>query len=217
MDEIISINAIVTDFYKPLFDKFFLPSIQNSPVPINIYNSGIYGDGFGKEFKQNIQFKIGKIIDSLKNKKPNQIVVWSDVDIIFCKTMPIILNDLLAHTKNQDISASPEHANGNYFNSGFLCVRSVEKNVLFFERLLQLISEKNITEQPEMNRLVCEKFLDIKVQTLPIRYWNMTVGIYVSDPYLLHANYIPGFPGKDYVTRKINALNTLKTRFIKLL
>lgn len=215
MDTIESINAVCTDFYSPLLEEMFLPSIKDNPIPLNILNSGVYGDYFQKEFKNNIFFKLEKILESISTNKPNKIVIWADVDIAFTKPISFILNDLLNHIKENDIAISPENSERTVFNTGFMAIRCSSKNFDFIKSVLDVIKAEHKTEQWVMNDMARQSNLKIKI--LPINYWNITVNKLI-DPYFVHVNYIETFVGNgNIIKQKINTWQSLKTRFIKIL
>ena len=212
-EKIASINTVITDFYRPLYDQFFLPSLANSPIAVIAHTSPYYGAAFGQwEFEAVIHFKITKIIESLK-QPANHIVIWSDLDIFFLKPIQTIINDLQKRMQNIDLLGSRERINEKYINTGFLVLRCTEVNIQFFQELLKRITTNRSTEQPEFNNLI-NKPHNVKWGVLPPEYWNITVHCSV-DPFFAHANWIALYPGKTYVEQKIKALNTIKKSFIK--
>jgi hypothetical protein len=214
MDTIESINAVCTDFYSPLLEEMFLSSIKDNPIPLNILNSGVYGDYFQQEFKSNIYFKLEKMLDFTSKNKPNKIVIWTDVDLAFIKPVSFILNDLLEHIKENDMAISPEISNGTKFNTGFIAMRCSLENFHFIKSVLEKIKKENKTEQWVMNDMACQSQLKIKV--LPINYWNITVGK-PTNPYLIHINYIENpQERKNIIEQKLYVWQHIKARFIKM-
>jgi hypothetical protein len=209
-----SFNCAVTEFYKPLFEEFVMPSFANSKIKINVTNDqNIFGQGFGQpEFIKSIILKLEKVIESLYS---DEFVVWMDVDLFFTKNPEIIMADLQKRIKNFDILISPEDRGNRNINSGFFLARSSEASINFFKNVLFEVSRKKITEQPVVQKLLYEKKINFNI--LPIIYWNLTVGWPIpNDALVLHANWavdrtkLGPLIGENYVERKIDALRKLR-------
>lgn len=213
-----SYNCIVTDFYKPLFEEFVLPSFSNSKIKLNAINDkNIYGAGFGRpDFIKSIILKMEKVIESLQTY---EFVVWMDVDLFFAKSVEIVMKDLQYRMQDYDILISPEHKNSRNINSGFFAAVSNEKNIEFFNKILFQVKSRKRTEQPIIQQFLYKNNYNFKI--LPTTYWNLTVGWPIpKNCKVLHANWVVNHTklgklhGNNYVERKIYALRKLKEEYL---
>jgi hypothetical protein len=218
------INCVLTDFYNPLYEKIFLPNFKHTPHKLITHKfKEVYGEGFGtSSFLKVIIFKIEKIIESLKKYDK---VIWSDVDLFFCKNINFIVENLLKEIDDCDLSISRENFNGDNVNTGFFIARASCCDL--FSHLLELVKIENRSEQVVLQDILDQNKHSIRWKILPCNYWNTSLNTPIpEDVNLIHANLITPRTGfgflhwskistpenisKNYVNLKIEALNYLK-------
>ncbi len=207
VETISSIHCILNDCYKPLYEKFFKPSLADAIPLITHECEDVQESGFGTPgFLKAISFKVEAIIESLRS---GDIVIWSDVDLFFVQ--PIKMRQELSHfICNCDLAFSPELSSKLEINSGFFVARGNQDTIAFFTELLQRLKSQNTTEQPMINQML--KTTNIRWKLLPRTYWNLTVAMPIpKDVRMIHANWVQYYQGKDYVDCKINALTHLQS------
>lgn len=221
----IGIYCVVTDFYKDLlkpFGNYFL----NCEFDLNVVEQpNIYGDYFGNDYIKILTFKIEKIIESLKK---HDIVIWSDIDIVFPYGFNIVLKDLLYRIQNFDILFSSEYKNSKQINAGFFICRSCAKTQNLFNKVHKIITNKKIIKlyqdsEPKIKytdqniiQIILNKS-NIYWSNLPWDlYWNLTIGLpipknlimaHVNGDQLLLRNH---FCDKNMCFQKYKSLNLIK-------
>lgn len=194
------IFCIITEFYKPIFRKLFLPSFKKSSVECcAIENKKIYGNYFEDEFKKVITYKIENIIQTLLQ---NKIIIWSDVDIVFPMGVDPVIQDLEKRIQNFDLLISRENNGDHDINSGFFIAKKSNKTIDLFQNLLNEVKQSDVvTEQPIFKDLLHES--DLNWNLLPRSYWNLTIGPpWPKKLLMIHANHTPSF--NKITNKKLN-------------
>jgi hypothetical protein len=198
-----------TEAHEVLLRKYFSPSIPNDMelLPTHIDLSGP-GDFLSKEFIQCIHEKVGRIAQSLR-ENPGEIIVWSDVDIVFCRPASEELRKLMDQGpggKIFDILLQTEGNLTNDVNTGFMVCRAGEKIALFFDQVLESLRQQpDKNEQYVINQLLPTS--NLSWGYLPETYYARSQGWPpAADIALYHANLTQG---RDGVGQKIDQFRDL--------
>ena len=189
-----SINCVVDELYQPLFNDFFKPSVGDYEITEHRLPRGSLVDKWGnKEFLAAIHFKLNKITESIKNGNPDEIVIWSDVDLFFSAHPTVVIQDLLNITKDLDLAVSAESRHNNSINSGFIAIRCNAASLGFYKKFRDAVIKSGWAEQNIMNDML-HSSNGLKWKRMPFRYWNTTIGLpYPASNMMIHVNSIQAF------------------------
>ena len=194
-----------TQAHKTLLEKYFLRSL---PTGFSVTSTELDiagpGDFLSPEFLQCISRKVDLILESIK-ENPDQIIIWSDIDIQFFDLRPEMLVTQLGQ---HDIAFQREGARVRDVNTGFMVCRCNRASAAFFRKVrdgLQRIPTAN--EQLIVNLLLGQEHCDVLWTYLSPRFYARSHGWPPPhDIVLYHAN---NTPGRNGVRRKIDQFNEL--------
>lgn len=160
-------QKILKDLYfKPSFNLYLKSSFNHIDIIYENNNDIIKEKGFGSPiFQHMIYDRWNILINHIKNNKnPNQISVFSDIDIIFFGDFSSNIQELFFkpqsnnryyYNQNIDIYFMPEtiatqhHKNPKLnfnINAGFFIFRHSEETLKFFEYILNFMTSQKIKE-----------------------------------------------------------------------
>jgi hypothetical protein len=162
----IKIFTIFTDNMIPLLE-LYLNSIRLSSnhhlEPIMIPCPFPGGELSSYEFKKVIDFKIENIIKSIEENM-NQIIIWSDVDVIFLKNpYPLIVSKTLQY----DVSYMKD--NGNSLNGGFYAIKCSKETLDAWVKLKYHPKNEPLCDQPALNEILFTS--NFKLNPLSDSFW----------------------------------------------
>lgn len=180
-----------TPAHEVLFRDYFCPSL---PAGVDLVSTGLTisgnGDYLSPEFLQCIRRKVDLIRESI-DRHAGEIIVWSDVDIIF-------LADVLQPIKrladgSEEVWFQRESPRLGDVNTGFIVIRCGPQASGFFQRVAGALEERpDWNEQRVVNDLISNGD-PVKWAYLPPSFYARTNGWPPpSDAVLYHANYTKG-------------------------
>lgn len=207
MSERIPIYAVITPSHRVLYDRFFLPSLDQESFElfaIDLEQEG-KGEFLADDFKRCILFKIEQIIASIK-RHHGKIILWSDVDIQF---FGLTAERLLQPFADKELQFAIQRllAVGDEGCGGFYALRCNEQMLAFFESVLHTtVHETRGNEQDAINVLL-RRPLAPKWAFLGPEYYARTHGVWLpSDAVIHHATCIVA---GDAVKQKVKLLEDL--------
>jgi hypothetical protein len=192
--------TIYTDNYKPLYEKW----LNTLPLGFNpiVFNLKVdKNDEFGfrrKTWYKAIDFKLKCIYRILKQKSPNEIILFSDVDIFFIKKDKTLFN-LAVEKFNEDplldIWISREGIK-NDVNTGFYFLRNNNKTSIFILNAIksyhhglpfadQTYFNNNLNTFHLYNTKICRKQY-LKWDFIPNKYTIWGTQIYDKNNSIFH-------------------------------
>ena len=158
-----------------------------------------FKDAFNKQFKflENInidrnkpgsgidiwKYKTEMIIDAIKENL-NEIIIISDIDIIFYKpVIPIILENMI----DNDICFQKETSTSG-INIGFISIYCNETTLQFWNKVYEILCNSTRWDQEIVNYMIYNDNYNIKWKLFPSSIWNWTQGSLNKDIILHHAN-----------------------------
>ena len=207
MSERIPIYAVITPSHRVLYEKFFLPSLDQDQFelyPLDLEQEG-NGEFLADDFKRCILFKVEQIIASIKRHE-GKIIVWSDIDIQF---FGLTAAKMAAPFKNKQLLFAVQRlARGrNDACGGFYALRCNEQTLLFFENVLKTtIHETNGNEQDALNLLLRRAGAPVW-EFLGPEFYARTHGVWIPKNAVIHhaTCIVPG----DAVLQKVKLLQGL--------
>lgn len=137
------------------------------------------------------KYKTEMIIEAIKNNM-DEVIVISDIDIIFYKPIIPIINTCI---ENKEIVFQKEKEH-KWANIGFMAILCNQNTFNFWSEVLKIINETNHWDQEIVNELIFIKNYDIKSGLFPHSVWNWSQGGLNKDLILHHANCISTKEGK---------------------
>jgi hypothetical protein len=173
--------------FKDDLDKQF-QFIQNINIDRNIQGSGI----------DIWKYKTEMIINAIK-ENTNEIIIISDIDIIFYKPVIPIILQMMA---NNEICFQKEYQHSG-INIGFISILCNETTLQFWEKVYTIVCNTNRWDQEIVNDLIYNENYDIKWDVFPSSIWNWSQENFDKDIILHHANCVSSKEGKyeqlDYI------------------
>jgi hypothetical protein len=203
----IPIYAVITPSHRVLYEKFFLPSLNQDHFELHALDLEQEGKGefLADDFKQCILFKVEQIIASIKRHE-QEIIVWSDVDIQF---FGLTATKMRAPFKNDKLLFAVQRlARGrNDVCGGFYALKCNEQTLRFFEEVLNTtIHETNGNEQDALN-LLLQKEGAPEWEFLGPEFYARTHGVWVPRNSVIH--HATCIVHGDAVLQKVNLLQGL--------
>jgi len=169
--EKIHIYTIYTDSHKPLFDRWFLPSIQDKCV-IHVFHlpqecpSAIFK---GHGWKKTTTRKVKIIIEAIKRHKGNWFI-YSDVDIQFFHP----IGDDIKMMLNEYDLVIQRNSPKEVVCSGFFACRATDSMQLLWERVLDYMNTTHHSDQGALNYVLRNLLADLDIQWkfLPETYFS---------------------------------------------
>jgi hypothetical protein len=162
------IFTVVTKSHEGLLYTFLLAlQSQTKLEPVILYNNNNGGCIGTNEWATVIDFKIQQVIKSIKENL-NQIIIWSDVDIVFLnKNAERIIEESM---QDKDICCMADNYIGSVLNGGFIAIRCSQKTLQLWNNiaLFPKYTEKTY-EQYALNSLV--KDSEIRYSVFPLTFW----------------------------------------------
>lgn len=149
------------------------------------------------------KYKTEMIIESIKNNM-NQIIVISDIDILFYKPVTPIIEEYM---KNYEICFQKELSHGG-INIGFISIYCNENTLNFWIKVYDILCSSDRWDQEIVNNLIYDQKYNIKWNLFPSSIWNWTQGNLNKNIALHHANQVGS---KE---EKIKQMNYVKNFFI---
>lgn len=196
-----------TQGHAALFENYFRPSLpEEVELTATLLPGTGPGDFLSAEFLQCISRKLDLILASLRENE-GQLIVWTDIDIVFCRPVVRELERLLAES-GKEILFQREGKTVPEINTGFFVCRCSERVAAFFEAVREaMLADPAVNEQIAANNLLWQGGCAIDFGYLPLAYYARTHGWPPpADAALYHAN---ATQGKDGVGQKIRQFKEL--------
>lgn len=202
------VYCLISPSHKELYDAFFRPSVSKEfeIVPIDSNTLG-EGDFLSDSFKECILQKLHAICSSIK-RNWGEIIVWSDVDIIFLELTPTHI--ISAMDPDIDYCAQQLVRGHNEVCGGFYAIRCNPQTLALFERVIEItqsITKGN--EQDALNLALSKDMVNgIKWKLFDDSYYARTHGIRLPQPILIyHATCLTN---NSSIRQKVEQLSTFK-------
>jgi hypothetical protein len=202
------VYCVVTPSHQPLYERFFLSSLDRKSFELYAYTLDQKGAGefLAEDFKRCIQFKLAKIIESIQ-RNHNAVIVWSDVDIQFFGLQP---RHILAYFDPgtdfvvQRWSLADEDACG-----GFYSIRCSPKMEDFFSEITALTADTTDgNEQVAINLALKSASVQINWRLFGREFYSRSHGIQVPSNALMH--HATCLASGDAVKQKMSLLAGLQ-------
>jgi len=196
-----------TPAHQRLFEEFFKPSLDPEfELHSTLLDIGGSGDFLSPEFIRCILKKIDLVLESLAANE-GEIIVWSDIDILFLKPAVAELQKSI-NLSAKDILFQREGPSASDINSGFFVCRAGRSVIDLFEKAREEMRlHPGLNEQYAINRIL-PGFKALNWGYLPLAFYARTHGWPPgSDIILYHANFTPG---RDGVSQKIAQFRELR-------
>lgn len=167
--------SICTDNMKCLRDNFLKTFQEEWDLRISYFKNSAEENGdFGTPgYLKIVRKKIELLAENVR-KHPNEILVWTDMDIqFFGKCTPLLLRAL----KNKDIVTLSEYWPEKKINSGFMAMRCNPAMTALFD----FVKASNFEMLPFFDQTAIEEFLykekkRIRWDVLPWQFWAPSHG-----------------------------------------
>jgi len=192
---VVKVFCCYTPAHEVLFRDYFRKSL---PAGFDLRATSLAIEGSGDfrspEYLNCLERKLELIVASIR-ENPGEILVWSDVDILFLQPAAALLAELL-ETSGQEILFQREGPKVSHVNPGFVALRATPRVADFYGRVLAALragSQKN--DQFIINPMLsAEK--DLAWGYLPMTFYARTHGWPPpADIVIYHANETPGADG----------------------
>jgi hypothetical protein len=200
--------AVVTPSHRSLYERFFLPSLDTSAFELNacLLEQDGAGEFLADDFKNCIQFKLQKILESI-HQNSGAILVWSDVDIQFFGLQP---DHILSYFDEEtDFVAQHWSLASDEICGGFYAIQSSPRMYDFFTEVSNLTRDSTGgNEQDAINLALKTSPLSVRWGFFGPEFYSRSHGIRIPSNALLHhaTCVIP----HDYVNQKISLLTQLQ-------
>ncbi|MGC4016773.1 MAG: putative nucleotide-diphospho-sugar transferase [Luteolibacter sp.] len=195
-----------TPAHEILFSGYFQPSLPSDfEVHSTLLDLKGAGDFYSKEFLECIRRKIDLIVRSME-ENDGQVILWSDVDIIFLDGTAADL-EATYEASGKDILFQTESPKTPEVNTGFIVCRASPAVADFFRNVgARLAADPGKNEQAIVNEMLAEG-IALSWGKLPVKYYARTHGWPApADIFIYHANYTAG---KDGIGQKIRQFREL--------
>lgn len=146
------------------------------------------------------KFRIDVIIDAIKEGNANDIIIISDIDILFYKKAEPLITQMFSENHETEIIFQKEASNGG-INVGFIAMKCNNNVLNFWINVHNNLIEHEIWEQQIVNDLIYKLRYPIKWQLFPHSIWTWSQGFLNKDIILHHANCA------KYIRDKFNQMN----------
>lgn len=195
-------------------DRYFLPSIRDK-VDLEIHRFETSGSGnyMEPDWSETVLFKCEVILRSIRDN-PGDILVYSDVDIIF---LAPFLEKIRHAIKYKDIICQQDDPYGN-FCTGFFVMRANRLTLKLWEMVRDAVKVEG-RNQLAFNRII-RSMKDVRGGFLPPAFfgagtfkpvqWKKNQLLYIpGDPVMFHANWIVGVNTKEAALHKVKQIAQL--------
>ncbi len=194
--------AVITPSHRPLYEQFFVPSLNTEAFELNPCSLEQEGAGefLADDFKNCIQFKLKKILESIE-QNPGAIVVWSDIDIQFFRLQP---EHILSYFDPEtDFVAQRLSLTSDEICGGFYAVRCSPKTYDFFNKVNNLTREETGgNEQDAINLALKAAPPRVNWRFFGREFYSRTHGIGIPPNAVLH--HATCVVRQAYVNQKIS-------------
>lgn len=195
-------EILLRDHFAPSLPEDFELVAHSIPTPGR-------GDFLSPEFLECIRRKIDLVLISLRDHL-GEIILWSDVDIIFLRgSARDLATELQASGKDILFQAEGKHT--NEVNTGFIVCRSSPAIISFFESVRdQLLHQPDKNEQWVANDLLPHSG-ELKWGRLSLDYYARTHGWPPPKSIrIYHANYTLGADGIGQKIKQFRELRLIR-------
>lgn len=143
-----------TPSHERLFREVFKPSVPQG-FELTAHRLELQGRALflSPEFLEGIRAKVRLIAQSLRDH-PGEVLVWSDVDVLFLDFTPGMARGLLQDSGN-DLLFQRSTRTGPTLNSGFfICLSTPEMAALFQSTLERIEREPHRNEESVLNEVL---------------------------------------------------------------
>jgi Nucleotide-diphospho-sugar transferase len=204
----IPLYVVITPSHRVLFDRFFLPSLDQTQFVLHAAELDQAGDGefLADDFKRCILFKLDEIITSI-SRHDGQVIIWSDIDIQFFGMQAA---DILKPFEQPGLQFAAQRLNQetDLACGGFYAIRCCSESLDFFRAVRETtVSETHGNEQEAIN-LLLRRPEALHWQLLDARFYARSHGVRMPCPVVMHhaTCILPG----DAVRQKIKLLSELE-------
>lgn len=204
----IPLYVVITPSHRVLFDRFFLPSLDQTQFDLHALELDQAGDGefLADDFKHCILFKVDEIITSI-SRHDGQVIIWSDIDIQFFGMQAA---DILGPFQQPGLQFAAQRLNKDSDNAcgGFYAIRCCRESLDFFRAVrAATVSETQGNEQDAIN-LLLRRPQALRWQLLGDHFYARTHGVRMPRPVVMHhaTCILPG----DAVRQKLKLLSELE-------
>lgn len=193
---------------RSLADRYFVPSIPSEFTPVEHRSEVITSGNFAQDgFYDFICEKIDCILNVIECSLDNQIMLWTDVDIIFHpqwkqNCIPAEIREL---SEGYDLLFQREWPHKNAVNTGVMAIRRNTRALIFFAQVRIMLETFNRSEQASANKLL-QIGTPITWGLLPDTYSSETNRGLNANSRLYHANNT----SKDSMNTKQRMLDHLE-------
>ena len=202
MEKIVKLCAVYTEDIEEL-KNMFVDSIKDD-WELNIKKLESIGDNTfnSYQFVMSVTEKLNFFLKNIEDNIGN-IIICSDVDIIFYRKCNDVLLDLM---KDKDILFQADHLYDDHMNSGFVVIRCNEKTKKLYEDAIKLdLSKLEYHDQSALQIGIDTNTYDLNWGLLPYYFCADThyaiIDLIPNDIMLHHAN------GTNYNHPEISTLN----------
>ena len=214
----ITIYTHFTDSHKPMYDRFFLPSLRKlyskDEVRLRVLQTpqlSKTGSFMSPGFVETVDVKVDHILRALDEQES---FIFADVDICFYKPF---VEDVMNKLNGYDIVCQEDRES---LCSGFFACKSNSSTKGLFKEIKNHLRSHNVNDQVSLNHLkdiVKYGLLDKRAYYTIGNFYTNENGTYIwnnkvhinppSDMVLHHANYVVG------VENKIRLLEMIKNNY----
>jgi hypothetical protein len=200
--------AVVTPSHWPLYERFFLPSLDTNAFELNSSLLEQHGAGafLADDWKHCIRFQLEKVLESIR-QNPGAIVVWSDIDIQFFGLQP---GHILSYFDSAtDFVAQRWSLATDEICSGFYAIRSSSRMYDFFIEVSNLTPDKaGGNDQVAVNMAIRTSPIHVNWRFFGPEFYSRSHGIRIPPTALLH--HATCVVPNDHVNQKISMLTALQ-------
>ena len=196
--------------HEVLFRDFFLPSLPagfelDATCFDDLRGPGDFRSG---QFMDCLRRKIDLLLGKLAQYR-GEIIVCSDVDILFFRPVQQELGDLLARENLDIVFQSEAKGGGQDINGGFYACRASRRTEEFFRRVGERMDQERAShDQDAINGLLREGTGDLRWGYLPPAFYARTHGW--PPPRELAIYHANETVGRDGVSQKISQFQELR-------
>ena len=205
------IYSCYTPSHEPLYRDYFAPSLPASLESV-VYPMDIEGSGdfLTQRYLQCLRAKAEEIEASIR-ENDGQIIIWSDVDILFIRDPAPVIESLFHEDPRLDLAFQAEHRRGRFINGGFVAMRCSDRLAAFYRQVPPTMDQiPNWHDQDAIFYLLPRQSA-IRWKTLPRTFAARSHGWPPPRNMILyHANCSPGSEGVEQKRRQFADLHAVR-------
>jgi hypothetical protein len=204
--------------HEVLLRSYFLPSLPEGFDP-QIFTVDLAGPGdFSSVEYLECLYRKANLIERSMADHPNEVLIWSDVDVAFLDVSPSEITKILEES-GKELLFQRETPRGDYVNPGFMVCRSTPHVLDFYRRVSQRMATAAVkNDQPIINEMLKTE-TSLPWGRLPAAFYARTHGW--PPPARLAIYHANNTVGKDAIGQKIRQFEELnilrKHRWLALL